>query len=66
MFVTIPIELVDVLNEALAISYQLCEDDESKNVFKEAMWVLETAEFNADGTGAARVVSGENGEWKFH
>ena len=65
MFTPVPSELIDVLNEALAIAYQVCEDEGSAAIFREAMWVLEASEIG-DGLCSKKLVSGELGEWKLH
>lgn len=52
--------------EALAIAYQVAEDEETAEAYKEVMWQLESAEINSDGSGPVKVVSGEQGQWKLH
>ena len=52
--------------EALAIAYQVAEDEETAEAYKEVMWQLEAAEINSDGNGPTKLVSGEKGVWKLH
>lgn len=66
MIVPISSHLIPIIQEALAIAYQVCEDEESREIFKECMWQVETAEMNTDDLGAARFVSGEKGKWQSH
>lgn len=66
MLIPISSHLLPLIHEALAIAYQIVEDEDTQAAFKEVMWQLEEAQVNADGSGPVKVVSGEMGKWKLH
>ena len=63
MIIPISSHLIPMIQEALAIAYQVCEDEETREAIKETMWQIEAAEMNTDGIGSTRIVSGEKGCW---
>ena len=67
MVIPISSHLINIIQEALAIAYQVVDDQETADAFKEVMWQLEQATLNTvDQSQSEKLVPGEKGNWKLH